>query len=96
MENRKFLKAAIRIFIAFAIAFALSFIPENFHQFFGDTYCQGRQLIDGQYKGCDVEHLYSDHLPTWHYGFRHYLWALMGCALFALQIISIFPNNENE
>jgi hypothetical protein len=68
--------------------FAASFIPENFREVFGDWKCNGtgkgipvqmngytRLIFDG----CNMTNAVIDyHLPTWHWGFRHYLWVLLG------------------
>ncbi len=78
---------SLRIIIIFALAIGLSFIPDNFHSFFGDRFCKGNCLS-----------LQTPHEPEWHFGYRHILWILMGLCLFLVQFIRIVSiiNKYNE
>ncbi len=93
---------SINIIILFMIAIMSSFIPELFPDFFGDWICEGRKFIPnketyGSYIGCDM---FQEHNPTTHFGYRHYLWFLMGIVLFIIQGIRIFmvvdKHDKNE
>lgn len=89
----------IRIIGYFAVAMALSFIPETFPEFFGDWKCAGgfydRNL--GRIVGCDV---LSSHNSKWHWGYRHFLWCIMCIVLFfthiSIFIGSFFEKNKHE
>ena len=69
----KHFKIMGRIVLLFSIVMLMSFIPENNREFFGDWHCDGHNL----------------HEPTWHWGFRHYMWMLMGLALFIYNAVLI-------
>lgn len=92
--NSKFNKLSIGIFILFTTAIISTFIPESFPDFFGDKLCIGRSLVKGSdgmlagYSGCGYGDLGS-HEPTYHWGWRHWLWSFMGLALFIVQCVRI-------
>jgi hypothetical protein len=75
------------------ILITASFIPDNFHELFGDWHCVGTIELEAKNgwqtinNGCKYES--CDHDPTWHWGFRHWLWLLMGICLFIIQVIRI-------
>jgi hypothetical protein len=85
-----------RIVFLFAITMALSFIPDLFHEAFGDWHCNGTEIVrdtDGKYMyyaGCYENQL--EHSSTWHWGFRHFLWMLMGLSLFVYNTILIISS----
>lgn len=83
-------KLSLRIFLLFVIIILGSFIPETFHEFFGDWHCQGRE----NRVGCLYE--LATHEPTWHYGFRHWVWCAMGAILFFINIFYLIEENTNE
>jgi len=92
-----------RIAAMFVIVIFTSFIPELSPDFFGDWLCQGRiKDAQGVFSGCD--HTmgsgdYSTHNSTWHWGYRHYIWAFMGIVLFiynAFLIINIIDKTTKE
>jgi hypothetical protein len=82
----------LRIVFIFAIVMFLSFIPDSFHEFFGDWHCNGTEVIRAangdfmHYAGCRENY---EHGPTWHWGFRHWIWMLMGLSLFIYNAILI-------
>ena len=84
-----------RIALLFLTVMMMSFIPDSFHEFFGDWHCEGSQSIghglEHQHVGCiygDVND-FDSHLPQWHWGFRHWMWMWMGVALFIYNTILI-------
>jgi len=82
-----------RIVAIFAITMALSFVPDSFHEFFGDWRCNGTEVVrdaNGEfvyYTGCHENG--SEHNSQWHWGFRHCLWMFMGLSLFIYNSILI-------
>lgn len=86
----KFTKISLNIVAVFAVAMAMSFIADNMHSFFNDWYCKG--AIHGN--GC----MYGEynHDPTWHWGWRHYLWMLMSVCLFIVQAVRIIQIIEKD
>lgn len=83
------IKVSIHIIIVFIIAIAMSLVPDLYPNFFGDWLCVGHF---NQNVGCLVDgnlEWSSFHNPTWHWGYRHYLWFFMGLCLFILQVAEI-------
>lgn len=84
MKTSKSFRVSINIIGIFLIAILASFIPDQFHSFFNDTFCLGNigdaKCIDGW---C------NSHGKDWHWGYRHFLWGLMGVALFIVQIVRL-------
>jgi hypothetical protein len=77
------------------VLMAVSFIPENFHEFFGDWKCQGsgNWIENGNgfqrcnYGGC------GKHDSLWHYGFRHWILILFGfisCIVNVFRVVDLF------
>jgi len=89
-----------RIAMAFFIVMAFSFIPENFPDWFGDWKCEGgRYAGHGNYEGC--WYTGTSHGPSTHWGFRHWMWWLLGICLFLYNISLIVASinkyqKENE
>lgn len=83
MKTKQF-KVSARIAILFATAISLSFIPDYSHLFFGDTFCLGNIG-----KNVCIEGWCNLHGNTYHWGYRHFLWALMGLSLAIVQIVGI-------
>lgn len=83
-------KLSIQIAIIFTVIILTSFIPDQWHGFFGDWLCGGS--IKGN--GCPQGY---NHIPEWHWGYRHFMWFLMGLCLFAVQItrLIIFIKKSN-
>ena len=81
----------LRIAALFLIAIAFTFIPEQYPHIFGDWQCQGSQYIDKSIVGCryHVGDAWSEHGPTTHWGYRHFLWFFMGLTLFIYNVVLI-------
>lgn len=100
MKNKT--KISLKIIAIFCTAILASFIPDNFHSFFGDWFCDG--LLKEYDKNYNVisrvgNCAYGDgssHNPSWHWGWRHWLWMFMGLSLFIVQCIDLFSNEENK
>lgn len=95
MKN-KHLKVSLNIVAVFVVVMLVSFIPDQFPKFFGDWQCEGRSYsyvdvgngrFDYKTIGCD--HGVNNHLPSWHWGYRHWLFIIMGLLLFVVQVIRI-------
>ncbi len=93
MKLSKFNYLTLNIIILFSVAIASTFIGDNFHSFFGDTLCQGRYYdsIKHSTYGC-LENQIGEHNPTWHWGYRHWLYFTMCLILFVLNSIRIVDN----
>ena len=80
------LKGKLKLALVFVTIMGASFIPSCFPEFFGDWVCKGgekcRQLSCG-----------DNTPPTLHYGFRHWIFILMGIIF---TIISLFEISEKE
>ena len=84
------LKITIRIILIFVIATIMSFIADEFHSFFGDTLCNGTSLNIETNKYEYFVHYGSRHTDTQiHWGYRHFLFFMMGLSVTTLQIIDI-------
>lgn len=94
----KSLKVSLRIILLFSVAIFLSFIPQLLHTFFGDWHCNGsgvarlipetkRMYEHYEYSGCKYDTMV--HEPTWHWGYRHWLWLCMDISLAIVQIVDI-------
>lgn len=84
MKTSKSFRVSINIVGIFIIAIFASFIPDQFHLFFEDTFCLGN-IGDAN---C-IEGWRNSHGKDWHWGYRHYLWSFMGFALFIVQVVRL-------
>lgn len=88
-KDRFYLKLSFQVMMVFLVIIFASFIPDYYHDFFGDWHCVGRQYIkDIGYTGCKYGNDLM-HDPEWHWGYRHWIWSLMGSSLFIIQIVRI-------
>ena len=90
----KHFKIMGRIVLLFSIVILMSFIPESNREFFGDWQCNGGDYYkkEGCLYGADFVHG-----PTWHWGFRHWIWMFMGIALFIYNTVLIgITLNKNK
>ncbi len=74
----------------------MSFIPDQLHNFFGDWKCEGAKwvydpsrAIGGYYTGCGYGPD-PEHMAQFHWGYRHWLFFIMGLSLFVIQVYDIF------
>lgn len=87
----KILKISCRIILLFSAVMAFSLIADSLPDFFGDWKCEGSiEKIPGiyAYKGCN----YGDfgyHDASWHWGYRHWVFFLMGFCLSIVQAVDI-------
>lgn len=84
------IKTSLRIIALFTVAILVSFIPENFPDFFGDWSC-GKIISEyGTHSYFPAPH----NVPDLHWGYRHYLFFIMGMVLFCVQVVDIIDNRE--
>lgn len=79
-------RVSIRIIAMFSVAILISFIPEMFPDFFGDWSCNGCNYGEAGYSRI--------HKPSTHWGYRHYLFFIMGAVLFIVQTIDIINKEQ--
>lgn len=92
------MKVQFRIFMIFAVIFFASFIPENFPTLFGDWLCTGSgNMVPNtyHYERCNYMNSYY-HTPEWHWGFRHYIWMLLGATLALYNVVMLISEEENK
>jgi hypothetical protein len=91
------MKLKTKIVALFALIFIASYVPENYPTAFGDWKCKGCKMVDVEYVGCDYNPSSPTrrHNPTWHWGFRHYLWFGLGLTLTAISVYQIVES-ENK
>jgi hypothetical protein len=99
-------KTTLKVIFLFTAVMVVSFIPEQFPTFFGDWFCKGGSSrfimstneVYGHYErtGCqyNINSIDTAHEPTWHWGYRHHIFALMGIAVFVLNLIEIFGKKK--
>lgn len=90
MNSTKFFSLlSLQVIIIFMTVILVSFIPDSLHDFFGDWVCKGGYYDkELQYfVGCN--HGNGSHDPELHWGYRHWIWCLMGFVLFVLQCIRV-------
>ena len=95
-------KLTLKIAAMFVVVMFASFIPDNFHSFFGDWECQGGGSYfsttigdyGNKYYGC--QYGMGNHGPSWHYGFRHWIWIAMGIVLFIVNAAFTISEAEAE
>jgi hypothetical protein len=85
------MKNKLRLVAIFAIAMLFSFIPETFPDFFGDWVCQGGKVIveGNSYDIVGCSYWQQDHMPSTHWGFRHWMWTLCGTSLFIWNVVEL-------
>ncbi|MCE3278056.1 MAG: hypothetical protein K0S44_247 [Bacteroidetes bacterium] len=101
MTQKDYLKLSLNIIVTFTMWIMISFVPDYLHDLFGDWICDGSRFIAndgayGHYEGCDYAND-GNHLPKLHWGFRHWLWCIMGISLVIVQgfrIANLFKNKN--
>lgn len=98
--NNFYSKLSLQVIFVFAVIIISTFIPDQFHSFFGDQMCSGNLIGgDNSYRCSDGWTRYQyPHQGEWHWGARHYLWCMMGIVLFILQCFRIgnIINDESK
>lgn len=94
-------KTTIKIVIMAAIIILMSFIPEMFPHFFGDWKCDGineywsdskKIIISGHCQYLDL----NNHNPSWHWGFRHWVWFSTGLTLLIINIVNMVDKDSDK
>ncbi len=79
-KNNFWLLLSLQIVLVFAVVMAASIVPDTFPKFFGDIYC----TIPNHF------HMGFVHdTPEFHWGYRHFIWMVMGLSLFTAQVVRI-------
>jgi len=93
----KNLKLIIDVILVGSLLMAVSFVPENAREFFGDWLCQGSgESIKDTYHYTGWNYGGGGfHDPEWHWGFRHYVWMIMGLALTIIRVIGLVKKYDN-
>ena len=79
-EIYKKIEINIHIALMFLTVIFVSFIPDTYHVFFGDWFCE---------LGGKCPYTGSIHLSKWHWGFRHWMWLSMGISLFIYNCVML-------
>lgn len=88
MKINYYTQIQLNILIMGVCLIFLSFIPELFPSFFGDWHCQGTTK---ELTGCDYS-FYDNlrmHNPTTHFGYRHWIFIIMGISLIVVNSVRI-------
>ena len=80
-----------------AVMMAASFIPEHLRDYMGDWQCDGSGKSIGYegYEKCNYA-ASAYHDPTWHWGWRHWLFQLFGLVFCIINVIRIVLNWEEK
>lgn len=82
------MKLQLRIVLIGACVMIFSFIPELIPAFFGDWLCEGSgEYVSGSFHYAKCDHVDYYHYPTWHWGYRHFVWLLLGLILVITNIV---------
>lgn len=87
-----YFKLSIQVVLIFLTMIFISFVPDYLHPLFGDEHCFGN--INNQVCSDGITN-YS-HGKTWHWGYRHYLWTIMGSILFIIQLVRVIKLIDNS
>ena len=104
MKLTKIQRLSLKVFLLFTIAILSTFVGEYLSSFLGDWTCQGTktgrlipetQTAYSHYEliGCDYG---GNHLPTLHWGYRHWLYLVMCLTLFIIQVIDLIENYDSK
>ena len=93
MKINKSQKISLKVILLFTIAILSTFVGDYLHSFLGDWKCLGSgtpndSIYNPIYKYCNYAE-WGFHDPTWHWGYRHWLYLVMCITLFIIQIIDI-------
>lgn len=88
----------LRLIGLFSLVIAMSFLPEMFPKFFGDFNCNGGvyEVVGNTLKRSGCLEWSNSHGPKTHWGFRHFVFFVMGLTLFIWGLVDLFQPKENE
>jgi hypothetical protein len=96
--KKKTIKLSVKVVLLFAIPIFMSFLPELYPVFFGDWFCMGSgEHLEGvnSYRSCNhLGGFNGFHLKSWHWGYRHWAFVLMGLVIFIVQAFDLI-SDEN-
>lgn len=84
----------LKIIALFTIAIVTSFIPETFPNFFGDYVCNDITIRQEDWRSTVYCSKYQHSVPVVHWGYRHWLFFIMGAILFFLNFFRILFNEK--
>lgn len=81
----------LNIIMLFTTAIIFSIVPQYMRGVFGDEYCLGHVVNIETHKLEYLPHKWGGMhmIPTWHWGYGHWLFFLGGLTLFVLQAVYI-------
>jgi len=100
MKINKSQKISLKVILLFTIAIFSTFVGDYLHSFLGDWKCLGSGILNDSiynpiYKYCNYAEC-GFHDPTWHWGYRHWLYLVMCITLFIIQIIDIISFADSK
>lgn len=97
MKIKKSQVISLKVILLFSIAILSTFIGDYLHEFFDDYHCDGsgNRVELGIYEKCNYGE-YGIHGPTWHWGYRHWLYLCMCIVLFIIQVVDIVKYAQSE
>ncbi len=96
MKLSKYNYAYLQLFLMMAVSMAVSFIPEQFREFFGDWLCNGAtgsyvkvgDYVHWEMKVDSCRYIsFSVHDATYHWGYRHWLFFAFGLFFVVVSIV---------
>lgn len=95
MKANFYLRISINLIIVFLTVMIMSFLPDYLHEVFGDNFCVGN--VEGKdYCEYGWSKYQNPHKNEWHWGYRHWLWVILGALLFLVQGARIMNIIFNE
>ena len=100
MRLQKTQKLSLKVILLFTVAIFSTFIGDYLHSFLGDWKCLGsgkpnESIYNPIYQFCNYAEC-DFHDPTWHWGYRRWLYFTMCTILFIIQTIDIFSFAQSE
>lgn len=90
MKLPKTTKISIRIITLFVTAIMLSVVPDYLHDFFNDEICNGTTFnLETGKREYFFHYGGKHHDIEIHWGYRHWLYFLMGLSLAVVQVVDI-------
>lgn len=88
------MKTQLKLLVLFITILICTFLPDIIPSFFGDWLCEGsgeifvKEQYGGHWTKCDYAN-YGYHKPTWHWGYRHWLFLIFGIIMTIVNIVRI-------
>jgi hypothetical protein len=96
------MKQKLKLLLVCAFIMSASFLTESFRSFFGDWKCEGsgEYVIEGNnygihYTKCNYSgNMTNYHNPTYHWGFRHWVFFAFGMTITIMSIVEIIETKN--